>query len=97
MKVSEQDVLYVAALANLELAAAERAPIVRDLNAVLEHMELLNQVDTSGVEPMAQVTAGGAAAMREDAARPSLPRQQVLSSAPDTDGAFFKVPKVIEK
>ena len=98
MKVSERDVLYVAELANLELSEAERAPLVRDLNAILEHMDRLNQVDTSGVEPMAQVLPGGsAAAMREDRVQPSLPRGTVMRNAPETDGVFFKVPKVIEK
>jgi len=98
MKVSERDVLYVAELANLELSEAERAPLVRDLNAILEHMDRLNEVDTGGVEPMAQVLPGGSpAAMREDEVRPSLPRELTMRNAPETDGAFFKVPKVIEK
>lgn len=96
MKVSEKDVLYVAELANLELTPAEVAPMARDLNAILEHMDRLNEVDTSGVEPMAQVAAA-AAAMRDDQARPSLPREVVMRAAPESDGAFFKVPKVIEK
>ena len=98
MKVTEKDVLYVAELANLELTDSERALMVRDLNHILEHMDRLNQVDTSGVEPMAQVLPGGSpAAMREDEVRPSLPRELVMRNAPETDGAFFKVPKVIEK
>ena len=56
MKVTEKDVAYVADLANLELSAPERAGMVRDLNSILDYIERLNQLDTSNVEPMAQVS-----------------------------------------
>jgi len=108
MKVSEKDVLYVADLANLELTPEERARMVRDLNSILEYMERLNQLDTAGVPAMAQVSdrygvpekkglAGFAYAMRADAVGECLDRKLALANAPDSDGAFFKVPKVIEK
>ncbi len=109
MKVTEQDVLYVAELANLELTEAERARMVKDLNSTLEYIDRLNELDTSSVEPMAQTsdrygidesktgTARFAYAMREDEARPSLDRDAVMKNAPESDGAFFKVPKVIER
>jgi aspartyl-tRNA(Asn)/glutamyl-tRNA(Gln) amidotransferase subunit C len=107
--ISEEDVVYVAELANLELTAEERARMVKDLNSILDHVDRLNELDTSGVEPMAQTsnrygidetktgTARFAYAMREDKTGPSLPRDVVMENAPDSDGAFFKVPKVIEK
>jgi aspartyl-tRNA(Asn)/glutamyl-tRNA(Gln) amidotransferase subunit C len=61
----------------------------------------LNQLDTAGVSPLAQVTelegAGGAGTLRADALRPSLDRAEVMAQAPETDGTFFKVPKVIER
>jgi aspartyl-tRNA(Asn)/glutamyl-tRNA(Gln) amidotransferase subunit C len=107
--ISEQDVLYVAELANLELTADERARMVKDLNSILDYVERLNELDTSNVEPMAQTsdrygidesksgTARFAYAMREDSTKPSLPREVVMENAPESDGAFFKVPKVIEK
>lgn len=97
MKVTEKDVQYVAELANLELTAEESARMLRDMNAILEHVEKLNELDTTGVEPMAQVFADQHEALREDAVRPSLDRDVVMSIAPKTDGVFFKVPKVIEK
>jgi aspartyl-tRNA(Asn)/glutamyl-tRNA(Gln) amidotransferase subunit C len=106
MKVSEKDVLYVADLGNLELTDSERARMVRDLNSILDYIDRLNQLDTTNVPPMAQVSAGAAQktgsekflyAIRPDQTRPSVPRDQALQNAPDTDGAFFKVPKVIEK
>ena len=109
MKVSEKDVLYVAELANLELTEAEIPRMVQDLNATLDYIDRLGELDTSNVEPMAQTsdrygidesktgTARFAYAMREDQTRPSLDRETVMKIAPDSDGAFFKVPKVIEK
>jgi len=109
MKVSEKDVLYVAGLANLELTEAERPKMVRDLNSILGYMDVLNELDTSAVEPMAQdlgPIAGKSStdpfsyASREDireGLRKSLPQDAALQNAPDTDGTFFRVPKVIER
>jgi len=112
MKVSDNDVSYVADLANLELSSEERARMVRDLNSILEYIDRLSQLNTENVPPMAQVSdrygldnskQGSARfeyAMREDiqnGLRPSLPREEALKNAPDSDGTFFKVPKVIER
>jgi len=112
MKVTEKDVLYVADLANLELTAQERERMVRDLNSILDYIGRLNQLDTANVPPMAQTsdrfgvdqaktgTARFAYAMRDDIVeglRKSLPREDALQNAPNTDGTFFKVPKVIER
>jgi aspartyl-tRNA(Asn)/glutamyl-tRNA(Gln) amidotransferase subunit C len=107
--ITETDVLYVAELANLELTEAERARMVKDLNSILDHIDRLNELDTSNVEPMAQVFGTGAGpahagvrpaphdAMREDKTGPSLPREVVMENAPESDGTFFKVPKVIDR
>lgn len=106
--VSEKDVLYVADLADLELTEDERVRMLKDLNSILGYIERLNQLDTSKVTPMAQVAArygvgqddGEAqvfAHVRPDELRPCLPRQEALGNAPETDGTFFKVPKVIER
>lgn len=107
--VSEKDVSYVADLAHLELTAEERDRMLKDLNSILGYIERLNQLDTTNIEPMAQVAsrygvAKGASAseafayaMRPDELRPSLPHQEAMENAPQTDGVFFKVPKVIEK
>jgi aspartyl-tRNA(Asn)/glutamyl-tRNA(Gln) amidotransferase subunit C len=76
----------------------------RDLNAILGHIAELNQLDTTGVPAMAQVgEILGAeaqltgASLRLDEVRPSLDRKAVMCAAPETDGRFFKVPKVIER
>lgn len=109
MKVTEQDVRYVEDLANLELSEVERARMTKDLNSILQYVDQLSELDTGNIGPMAQTadrfgvdqsktgTARFAYAMREDVARPSLPHDESLRSAPDGDGTFFRVPKVIEK
>jgi len=112
MKVTEKDVAYVADLANLELTEQERGRMLRDLNSILEYMDRLNELDTSTVPPMAQVAdrygvdeskTGSqrfAYASREDileGLRKSLPHDVALENAPDSDGTFFRVPKVIER
>jgi aspartyl-tRNA(Asn)/glutamyl-tRNA(Gln) amidotransferase subunit C len=102
--VSIEDVRRVAELANLELTAEEEPRMRRDLNAILGHIAQLNELDTSGVPAMAQVgeMSGGVvdsegASLRADVVRPSLDRAAVMAAAPDSDGRFFKVPKVIER
>lgn len=98
--VTEKDVAYVADLANLELTEEECARMLKDLNAILGYIDRLNQLDTSNVEPMAQVASRygkQAEAMRPDELRPSLPHREALANAPETDGTFFRVPKVIER
>jgi aspartyl-tRNA(Asn)/glutamyl-tRNA(Gln) amidotransferase subunit C len=112
MKITEKDVVYVADLANLELSAQERSGIARDLNSILDYVDRLNELDTSNVEPMAQVLgrsdAGPARqgsgqfeySSREDVLeglRKSLSQDKALENAPDSDGTFFQVPKVIER
>src|SRR5437588_8007047 len=98
MKVSDKDVAHVADLANLELTGEERVRMLRDLNSILEYVARLDELDTSAVEPMAQVLLQSKSnAMREDVLeglRKSLPHEEAIANAPATDGTFFKVPKV---
>jgi aspartyl-tRNA(Asn)/glutamyl-tRNA(Gln) amidotransferase subunit C len=102
--VTIKDVQRVAELANLELTAEEQPRMQRDLNAILEHVAQMDELDTSGVPAMAQVGEmlggqmyGHGETLRRDAVRPSLDREAVMAAAPETDGRFFKVPKVIER
>jgi aspartyl-tRNA(Asn)/glutamyl-tRNA(Gln) amidotransferase subunit C len=112
MKVTERDVAYVADLSNLELNQVESSLMVRDLNSILSHIDRLNELDTSNVEAMAQVSdrygvdapkqgdERFAYAIREDVLeglRKSLPHDEALANAPNSDGTFFRVPKVIER
>jgi aspartyl-tRNA(Asn)/glutamyl-tRNA(Gln) amidotransferase subunit C len=102
--VTMDEVLRVAELANLDLTAEEVPRMQRDLNAILGHIAQLNELDTSGVPAMAQVgemlgaeMESTGASLRADALLPSLDRKAVMASAPESDGRFFKVPKVIER
>ena len=109
MKVTEKEVASVADLANLELTPAERERMLKDLNSILGYIDRLNELDTGNVPPMAQTSdrfgidaskTGSerfAYASRPDELRPCLPHQAALQNAPESDGNFFKVPKVIER
>lgn len=102
MKITQNDVDYVAALANLQLSPAEGERMGRDLNSILGYIDLLSEVDTSNVAPMAQVesvSGNGTSAdpLRDDQLRPCLTSELALKNAPQSDGSFFRVPKVIER
>jgi aspartyl-tRNA(Asn)/glutamyl-tRNA(Gln) amidotransferase subunit C len=112
MKVTDKGVTYVADLANLDLTGEERARMLGDLNSILEYVNRLSELETDNVSPMAQVSDRYGAdelgqgidrfayAMREDVKeglRKSLPHDVAVKNAPDTDGTFFEVPKVIER
>jgi aspartyl-tRNA(Asn)/glutamyl-tRNA(Gln) amidotransferase subunit C len=104
VEVTLDEVRHVAELANLELTAEELPHMQHDLNAVLGYIAQLNELDTAGVPAMAQVgeMLGNEVhqygeTLRQDAVRPSLDRAAVMAVAPETDGRFFKVPKVIER
>jgi aspartyl-tRNA(Asn)/glutamyl-tRNA(Gln) amidotransferase subunit C len=99
VKITEDEVRYVADLANLSLTEAEIHKFQADLNEILGHIERLNEIDTAGVEPMAQVLyeAEAAATMRQDRERPPLGACAALANAPQSGGGYFKVPKVIER
>jgi aspartyl-tRNA(Asn)/glutamyl-tRNA(Gln) amidotransferase subunit C len=99
-KVSVEDVWRVAELARLKLTEEETGAMLHDLNAILEFVAELNELDTKGVAPLAQVTEmmdGDGGVLRGDAIVPSLDRARVMAEAPETNGIFFKVPKVIER
>jgi aspartyl-tRNA(Asn)/glutamyl-tRNA(Gln) amidotransferase subunit C len=100
-KVSSSDVERVAQLAHLELTPDESRSMLHDLNAILDYVAQLDELDTGSVSPLAQVSelegAAGEGLLRSDAVVPSLHRNEVMHEAPETDNAFFKVPKVIER
>jgi len=112
MKVTDKDVAYVAELANLELTEEECARMLRDLNSILEYIARLGELETEKIAPMAQVSdrygvdesrqgserfSYALRADVKDGLRPSLPHDVAVKNAPDTDGTFFEVPKVIER
>jgi aspartyl-tRNA(Asn)/glutamyl-tRNA(Gln) amidotransferase subunit C len=104
MKITREDVLRVAELAHLELSEAEIEMFSRQLDSILTYAEKLNELDTSKVEPMAQVAppaaSGQAAAgtpLREDKPAPCDVAGEVLAGAPDASPPYFRVPRVIER
>lgn len=99
MKITEKEVRYVAGLANLTLSDAETVKLQADLDGILEHMDRLKEVDTTGVEPMTQVLfeAGETATLRADVVVAPLGNQAALANAPQPGAGYFKVPKVIER
>jgi aspartyl-tRNA(Asn)/glutamyl-tRNA(Gln) amidotransferase subunit C len=99
VKITEKEVRYVAGLANLTLSEGETARLQADLDGILEHMDRLNEVDTTGVEPMTQVLfeAGETATLRADVPVGPLGNELALANAPQSGAGYFKVPKVIER
>jgi aspartyl-tRNA(Asn)/glutamyl-tRNA(Gln) amidotransferase subunit C len=100
-QVTVEEVERVAELAHLQLTPDESGRMLNDLNAILDYVVELNELDTKGVAPLAQVSelgdAAGVSTTRADQLLPSLDRAIVLPQAPETDQVFFKVPKVIER
>jgi aspartyl-tRNA(Asn)/glutamyl-tRNA(Gln) amidotransferase subunit C len=99
VKITEKEVRYVAELANLKLSDAEVARFENELTGILDHFDRLKEIDTTGVEPMAQVlfASGETATLREDVPVPPLGNQAALANAPQAGAGYFKVPKVIER
>ena len=100
MKITREDVVRVAELAYLDLSEDELEKYRRQIDEILDYIGKLNELDTSGVEPMAQVLADDQTAdatMREDLVVPSAVAEDVLRQAPDPEPPYFRVPKVIER
>jgi len=99
MKISRDDVLKVAALANLELSSEEVDTYRGHLDDILTYIDKLNEIDTSGVEPLTQVVsdAAGDSHLREDIVVRADVITEVLQGAPDPEAPYFRVPRVIEK
>ncbi|HMF77951.1 MAG TPA: Asp-tRNA(Asn)/Glu-tRNA(Gln) amidotransferase subunit GatC [Bryobacteraceae bacterium] len=99
MNLSDKEVRYVADLANLRLSDEEVLRMAHDLGHILTHIEQLNELDTSDVEPMAQVLfeAEETATLREDIPYTPLTNKEALANAKSIGAGYFKVPKVIER
>ncbi|GIU74972.1 MAG: aspartyl/glutamyl-tRNA(Asn/Gln) amidotransferase subunit C [Bryobacteraceae bacterium] len=99
MKITEQEVRYVALLAHLELTDEEVKRMTHELDGILAHMDQLRELDTENVEPMAQVLFPGSenATLREDEPHTPLAHEEALANAPLSGAGQFKVPRVIER
>jgi aspartyl-tRNA(Asn)/glutamyl-tRNA(Gln) amidotransferase subunit C len=95
MSVSRSDVHYIAALARLRFSDADEQRLAAELSRVLSYVEQLGELDTTGVPPMAQVL-DLQNVLRADEVNERISRDGALALAPDADGEYFRVPKVIE-
>jgi aspartyl-tRNA(Asn)/glutamyl-tRNA(Gln) amidotransferase subunit C len=95
MALDKATVAHIAALARIRLSETELEPLADELSRILTWIEELNEVDTSGVEPMASVASAGLP-MREDQVTDGGCRDEILADAPRTARGFFVVPKVVE-
>jgi len=99
VKITEKEVRYVAGLANLHLTDAEVKRFEADLDEILTHIDKLNEIDTTDVEPMSQVlyATEETATLRADVPVPPLSNQDALANAARSGAGYFRVPKVIER
>ena len=95
MKLSEDDVRYVAQLARLRLNDEQLRAMSDTMSAILSYMDALNEVETGHVSPTAYIGMAETA-FRDDDVGQSLPLDAALANAPDRVGAFYRVPKIIE-
>lgn len=95
MAIDRKTVEHVAKLSRLKLSEADFAQYGPQLGAILDYIAKLETLDVSGTEPLAHA-AESADVMRDDAPRPSIPRDAALANAPEKTGEFFVVPKVVE-
>jgi aspartyl-tRNA(Asn)/glutamyl-tRNA(Gln) amidotransferase subunit C len=100
MKISREEVERVAELAYLDLSDAELESYRKQIDEILEYIGKLDELDTSQVQPMAQVLADDQTAdatLREDTVVPCNVAGEILKQAPDPEAPYFRVPKVIER
>ncbi len=95
MKISEETVQYVAALAKLTLSEEEKEKAAKDLDHILEYIETMNGLDTEGVEPMSHVLPLQNV-FREDVVTNQNQREELLKNAPKSLDGSFAVPKTVE-
>jgi aspartyl-tRNA(Asn)/glutamyl-tRNA(Gln) amidotransferase subunit C len=99
MRVTPDDVRHIAALARLRFSADEQDRLAGELSRILDYVDQLGELDTSEVPPLAHVlsaSVGAPSAVRPDRAEQRISHDEALANAPDTDGTYFRVPKVIE-
>ncbi len=94
MAVTRDQVRHIAKLAHLEFDDHEYDRFTQQLNAILDYVAQLDRLDTSAVEATSHMETG-THALRDDRVRPSIPREEALRNAPDSERGLFKVPKVI--
>lgn len=95
MAITRAEVVHVARLARLSLSAAEADTMQEQLGKILEHIRQLDALDTGGIVPTSHAVEMGTP-LREDEVRPFGEKEEILKNAPDRDGDFFRVPRILE-
>tara|TARA_Y100001970_G_C14089170_1_gene779027 strand:- start:722 stop:1018 length:297 start_codon:yes stop_codon:yes gene_type:complete len=95
--ITKEEIKKIASLAKISISDDELDNYSDQISKILEYMSILNDVDTSKVEEFSNQLFKNTQTLREDKIEKSLDRDEVLKLAPDTDGVYFKVPKVIEE
>jgi len=95
MPIDAKVVHEVAALSRLRVDPSEEGRLVTELKSILSYVEQLQALDVSGIEPTSQVGAGVKTPLREDRVEPCDIREDALAEAPDRDGDYFRVPRVV--
>jgi aspartyl-tRNA(Asn)/glutamyl-tRNA(Gln) amidotransferase subunit C len=95
MQVNDALIDSLADLACLEFSAEEKEGIKKDLEKMISFVEKLNEIDTSGVEPLLYM-GNDINVLREDKVEDEMERKEAMANAPVSDGLYFKVPKVIK-
>ncbi|HXE30229.1 MAG TPA: Asp-tRNA(Asn)/Glu-tRNA(Gln) amidotransferase subunit GatC [Terriglobales bacterium] len=90
------DIAHIAALAHLDLTPEEASAMQRDLLSILDYVNQLNQIDTQGVEPMAQPLVAGSP-LRSDAVQPWFSQAEAMANAPAAAHGMFEVPKILDR
>jgi aspartyl-tRNA(Asn)/glutamyl-tRNA(Gln) amidotransferase subunit C len=96
MIIDEETVDKIAHLARLELTGDEKQDMIKDMNQILGFMDKLNEINTTGVEPLVYMTEE-VNSLREDVVKQEITHEEALLNAPKQDGEYFLVAKVIEK
>ena len=94
-KISKEEVERIAQLARIELTEKDTEKYKKELSGILDYIEVLNKVDTTSIDPTAQVT-GLLNVYEEDVKNPSLDRDEILKNAPDKKDGYIKVKPVLE-
>ena len=95
-KITLKEVEHVARLARLDLSDAEKERMRSQLDAILTYIDKLRQLNTDNVEPTSHAIPM-VNVMREDAVRPCFPTEEMLANAPEREGDFVRVPRIIEE
>lgn len=96
MKLNNETIAKIAHLARLEISEAEKELVLEDMNEILSFMEKLNELDTSDVEPLIYLT-DEVNVLRDDEIKQEITTAEALKNAPEQDGVYFQVAKVIER